>query len=299
MEGVESVMPTLVKLNSCATNLDLVSIHGVDAEVLRSFREFKIADGSYEAFRSETGAALIGRELMARRGWKIGDAVDINGINFTIRAVFADGGTTYESLALVHLAFLQEAVGIGRDSWATQLYVKVDDPSKLEPVADRIDRLFDTDVFQTDTQPESAFLARGLEEFREVVRFSQALGYLTALLILVLVANTIYMVTQDRIQEIAVLRTLGYTPLGILVLVVLESMNLGLIGGILGAAGGSLLVSWASLGIGIEGSQVSFVAEPPVFLFSFGVAVLLGFVGGLLPGISASRLDIVTGLRKV
>ncbi len=175
MDHVRAVMPTLVKLNSCATNLDLVGIHGIDPSVLRSFRDFRMIAGSYDAFQAETGSALVGRELMERRGWKVGDAVDINKIKFTIRGVFEDGGTTYESLALVHLTFLQQATKIGRDSWATQLYVRVDDPGNLDGVAARIDQFFDTDAFQTDTNPESAFLARGLEEFRDVAKFSQLL----------------------------------------------------------------------------------------------------------------------------
>ena len=299
MDHVRAVMPTLIKLNSCATNLDMVGIHGVDPRVLRSFRDFQVVAGSYEAFQAETGSALVGRELMERRGWTVGDAVDINRINFTIRGVFEDGGTTYESLALVHLTFLQQATGIGRDSWATQLYVRVDDSEKLDSVAAQIDQVFDTDVFQTDTKPESAFLARGLEEFRDVAEFSQFLGYITALLTLILVANTIYMATQDRVKEIAILRTLGFMPERVLLLVVLESLTLSFIGGLLGAAGGYWIVNSGNYGVGIEGYQVAFVAEVHVFLFSFAVAILLGFLGGLLPAIAASRLQIVSGLRRV
>jgi putative ABC transport system permease protein len=299
MDHVVDVMPTLIKLNSCATNLDLVSIHGVDETVLPDFRTFDMIEGSLDTFTGESSAAIVGKELAQRRGWKVGEAADINGINFNIRGVYTDGGSTYDSLVMVHIDFLQQATGIGRGSHATQLYVKVDDGSVADEVARQIDEIFSTDVIQTDTKPESAFLAQGLSEFSEVVDFSQLLGYIAVALILLLVANTIYMATQDRVQEIAVLRTIGFSPERVIVLVIFESFFLSVIGGVIGVGAAFGILSSGNYGIAIEGYQVAFATEMSVFLTGLVSAAALGFLGGALPAVSASRIDIVEGLRKV
>jgi putative ABC transport system permease protein len=299
MPHVERVMPTLVKMNSCATNLDLVNIHGVDAKVLRDFRRIDVIEGSYEVFIAESGAALIGRELARRRGFRVGDSADINGINFNVRAIFEDGGTTYESLAIVHLHFLQQALKIGAGSYSTQLYVKVDDPENSEAVAALIDEYFSTDAYPTDTKPEAAFLSTVIREFEEVIDFSRLLGYITVGIILLLVANTIYMATQDRIKETAVLRTLGFTPARVIALIVAESVALCAIGGLIGGLSCFYIIAIGRFSVGIEGYQVAFTPSAEVLTASLAASLTVGLVGGLLPSFSASRQNIVEGLRKV
>ena len=80
---------------------------------------------------------------------------------------------TYAFTAMLS-AFL---TGIGLGSYATQVYVKVDDAGNAAAVARAIDAHFDPDAFQTDTRPEQAFLAKALSEFEDVVDFSRLLGW--------------------------------------------------------------------------------------------------------------------------
>lgn len=297
MDHVVDVMPTLVKLNTCGTNLDLVNIHGVPADVLRSFRPFTMIEGDYESFAREQAAAIVGRELAQRRGWAVGEAADINGINFNIRGIYETGGSTYESMVMVHLNFLQQTLGIGAGGYSTQLYVKIDDASQAEAVANAIDDYFATDAILTDTKPERAFLAKAIKEFGAIIQFSRILGFVAIGILLLLVANTITMSVQDRRTETAVLRTLGFTPARVFSLILAESLLLSLIGGGIGAAAAWATLNWGHFGLGIEGYQIAFHADPVVLAAAVAAAAGLGLVGGLLPGLGAARMNIVNGLR--
>ena len=292
-------MPALFLLNRCDANLDLVNIQGVDVEVVKQFRSMNFIAGSFEAFRDESAAAVVGKELAKRRGWRLGQAAEINGITFNIRGIYEDNGSIYESIVLVHLNFLQLALGQGRDSFSTQVYVKVDDVENAGGVATLIDKAFQSDANQTDTKPEKAFMVKGLRTFEEVIDFSMLLGYIAVFVILILVVNTLYMSIQDRIKEIAVLRTLGFSPSRIAMMMILESMVICLIGGIIGAASIYVVLFIKHFGLGIGPLQINFKPSLTVQGGGVIVAVCIGFLAGLISNFSIIKLNIVEGLRKV
>ena len=99
------------------------------------------------------------------------------------------------------------------------------------------------------------------------------------------------------------MRALGFGGVPVLVSVITESVLLGLIGGVAGAA-----IAY----FGFDGLQTStlnfssfsqvsfaFAVSPALMLTAVGYALLLGLAGGLLPAIAAVRQPIVAGLRAV
>jgi len=299
MKHVSAVMPALVHINRCGANLDLVTVYGVDPSAVQDFRKLNFISGDYSVFMADSADAVVGKALARKRNWKVGEAAEMNGITFNVCGIYENNGSAFESVALVHLPFLQEAKGLGKNSFATQIFVKVDDGRELENVASHIDKYFGVDSIQTDTKPERSFITSGLKTIKGLIDFSQFLGYLSVVIILVLVCNTIYMATQERVQETAVLRTLGFSPLRVGLLVVMESVIISTLGGLIGMALCYGILKSGDYGIGVCGLQVNFRPHLNVQLAGLATAMVIGFLGGFLPALQSSRSNIVDGLRRV
>jgi putative ABC transport system permease protein len=115
--------------------------------------------------------------------------------------------------------------------------------------------------------------------------------------------NTMYSAVSSRTREIATLRALGFGAMPVVTSVLLESAVLGLLGGVVGG----LLVYF-----GLNGYQATtlnfgsfsqltfaFTVTPRLLVTGLWYSLILGIVGGLLPGIRAARMPVTTGLREL
>ena len=75
MPEVETVLPTLLFINSCRANLDLVTLHGVPPALLTDIHELELLDGDIESWQRNPRGALVGRRLAERRGLTVGQPV--------------------------------------------------------------------------------------------------------------------------------------------------------------------------------------------------------------------------------
>src|SRR5262249_31430017 len=114
--------------------------------------------------------------------------------------------------------------------------------------------------------------------------------------------NTMAMAARERITEIAVLRTLGFTRREILGLVLGESVVLALMGGALGIVlfllmfpGLRQLVLYSPMGFYAAGMRVF----PEVIATGFRLSVVVGFVSGVFPALRSANRSITDGLRQV
>jgi ABC-type antimicrobial peptide transport system permease subunit len=111
---------------------------------------------------------------------------------------------------------------------------------------------------------------------------------------------TMYASVANRVTEIGTLRALGFQRRSILAAFLAESLMLGLVGGVAGLLFASLMQlmsfsttnfqSFSELAFGFRLSA-AIVAEALLF------ALAMGFVGGFLPALRASRMAIVDALR--
>jgi ABC-type lipoprotein release transport system permease subunit len=138
-------------------------------------------------------------------------------------------------------------------------------------------------------------------------------------LIMVLVAagifNTLFMSVMERLREFGIMMAIGYSPASLFRLVMLESLWLGVVGLVVGAA----LTAWPyyyltttgldlSSFMGGGGAEIAGVAAPttmhvsifPENLVAIGIAVLLAtLVSGLYPAWQAGRVVPVESIRLV
>src|SRR5688572_428210 len=121
--GVAEVLPTLVFINSCRSNLDLVTLHGVTADALESLYDLDVIDGSIAAWRSRSDGALVGEKLAKRRGARVGERIRLGDVDLHVNAIVRGEAAGVANLAFVHLD--QLALARKRQGAATQFLVKV------------------------------------------------------------------------------------------------------------------------------------------------------------------------------
>ncbi len=115
--------------------------------------------------------------------------------------------------------------------------------------------------------------------------------------------NTMYTAVAARTREIATLRALGFGGGAVVLSVLVESLLLALVGGLLGggvayaAFNGyqTATINWQSF------SQVAFAfaVTPPLLARATVLALVIGLLGGLFPGVRAARVSVSAALREL
>ena len=121
-----------------------------------------------------------------------------------------------------------------------------------------------------------------------------AIGSIVFFTLLLVTGNTMAIAVRERTAELAVLKAIGYSDRFVLGLVLAESLLIAAIGGAIGL-GLAHLVAGRDITSGILPTYLSGAA------IAAGVAVALGtgLLAGLLPGLSAMRLQVAYALRRV
>ena len=302
LEGVESVVPVQILVSNCRASLDVVTFRGVpptDIEnMLGGVPDLITGDPSDWNRRSDS--ALVGESLAARRGISVGDRFSAAGITVYVSGIVASDRAQDRNVAYVHLPFLQESVRRGGTGGiVTQFQVLVDDPTRIDEVANLIDTEFASDEHPTSTWPEKAFTGRAARDIVQLVGFATWLGWGSLAAVLALVANAIVLAMRDRIRDHAVLQTLGFTGGLIAWMVLLEGAILGLAGGAVGAFATFIVIAIGRFGMTMEGVSIEIANDPRIALLGAGISVGLGLLAGAVPAIRAARAGIVQGLRAV
>lgn len=298
VEGVVSATPMKIVVSNCRTSLDVVTFRGVpkDAFLAEKSGAIEIVSGSIEAWKKRTDAALVGETLANRRGLRPGMTFDAAGITATVAGVLRSDNAQDQNVAYTALEFVQLA---GRDQLGivTQFNVKVADASMLEPVAERIDEIFDSAQEPTATFSEKAFIGRIADDIIEIVGFARWLGLGCLAAVLALVGNSIVLSVQSRVSEHAVLQTLGYTGRDIALLIVTEGVLLAVAGGLLGGAGVLIVTGMNSFALSVEGASIPIEASTGILLSGLLISGAIGVLAGLVPAWQASRIEIAQGFR--
>lgn len=297
IEGVRQVIPIQITVNNCGASLDVITFRGVPPEELRKYNpDLRVVEGSFEAFASRGDAAVLGRHFARRRGLKTGDKFEAVGVNVYIAAIIESDSPQDNNVAYVHLPFLQQASRVGLGV-VTQFNVKVASADQLERVASAIDATFKSGQQATNTRPERAFFAETAKQMIELISFTRWLGLGAVFAVLGLVANALLLIVRGRVKETAILQTIGFSRIEISWMVVIEGLLLGLLGGLLGAAGSHAFFHFRSFTLGNEGLTLALAPSLSVLLKALGIALGLGMAASLYPAWKASSKPLVQTLN--
>jgi putative ABC transport system permease protein len=295
--GVKDAVPVKVFMNNCRASLDVVVFQGMPADKLRVARDLSLISGDWNEFEKRRDGAIVGRAIAARRGLKLGQRFSIGAATVNVVGICRSSVPTDDNFIFTHLEFLQRIPGLNSVGTATQVEVLMQPGADIQQVASAIDEKFRSGNVATNSRPLGVFQLAAVGDLIELIGFLHYLAYACVGLVLALVGTTTLMAVQDRVNEFAVLQTIGYSGPLLFLLVLAESIVLGTIGGALGVGLATLLLSAGNLAIGSEGVLIPFLATPWLVLVGLTVSLLAGAIGGIPSAWSAARADIVSGLR--
>jgi putative ABC transport system permease protein len=279
----------------------------IDPENMRKvMSEFVVPDDQWANFEKDRQGAVVGVKTAKRFGWKIGDRIPIKNSlygptktwEFNLDGIYHNdrpGGD--ENQFWIQWKYFDENVPAGVKSTAGWYVLKLDNPDDAARVAKSIDNMFANSTYETKTETESAFAAGFVKQFGNIEFLIESIGMVVFFTLLLVTGNTMAISVRERISELGVLKAIGYSDRSVLFFVLAESLVIALIGGVLGL--GLALVAVPVLGAALNGLLPSLVLSPAILSLGLLVALLVGGISGLLPGIGAMRMRVVNALRRV
>jgi len=299
-------------------------VRGVDPkqEPTVSVLADKMTAGRLESLRPGEFDILLGQELAAWLRVGVGDSVvmtagDFQGTpmgampkikRFTVSGIFAVGHNDIDrNLAIVHMSDLQRVLRMG--DGVTGVRLKLHDMDQAWNVARELAINLQGPYRISDWTRENANLYHSLKMEKTVM------GILLSLIIAMgafnLVSSQVMLVT-DKQADIAILRTLGLTPRGVMQVFMVQGSLIGIIGTVAGVIGGIALtmnlerilgVIEATFNITLLPSDVYYITGLPYDLQSSDVvmialvALAMSFLATLYPAWRAARTQPAEALR--
>ncbi|MBV9265534.1 MAG: ABC transporter permease, partial [Acidobacteriaceae bacterium] len=276
---------------------------GVDpARFLKIRTQLVMPEDERQAFIHERTACVIARDLAEKLGIKLGDRVTLDGdiypgkLELNVRGIFDDPDA--QTSLFFNMEYLRESQPLGRRGWDSTVAVLADSPQDVPRIAAAVDKIFENSSAPTKTESEQQFTLSFVAFLGNVKLFLLSICGAVTFTILLVSGNTMAMSVRERIKEVGVLKTLGFTNEAVLGIILGEAVTISLIGGAIGL----VLASVLCVGVGKAGS--AFVAQlrglsltPATILISLGIAAMIGLVSAFIPALNAARTKILDSLR--
>ena len=277
------------------------------ARYLDMYPEFTIPRAQREAFAKTRTGAVAGKRLADRFGWRVGQKLPISS-EIHPRT---DGSMSWEfdlvgiidaddpavrgntDMVLINVAYFDEArqSGKGKTGW---YIVRVADSTQARSISASIDALFMNSPDETKTQPEKEFAIGFAKQIGDIGALVTRILLAVFFTILILTGNTMAQSIRERIPELAILKTLGFSDGKVTALVLAEAVLLLILGGAVGM--GAAVAAMPALNGSTGGRFPPLFVGPETWLLAAAIAALVALIIGLPPALRANRLKIVDAL---
>jgi putative ABC transport system permease protein len=254
------------------------------------------------AFVTERTACIVSRDLADKLNMKVGDRITLIGdiypgtLELKLVGIFDDPDAV-QSL-FFNYDYLKETLPVARRNYIGTVAVLADSPDDVPRIAKAVDGMFEAASPQTKTESEQQFALSFVSFLGNIKVFLLSICGAVTFTILLVSGNTMAMSVRERIKEVGVLKTLGFTNDAILGMIVGEAICIALAGGVIGLALAALLTAGATrAGAGAMVGVNSLMLTPFTVVVSLGIAVLIGFISSFIPAWNAARTNILDSLR--
>ncbi len=292
LPDVAQASPTIFNLMDLTPDVNAL-VYGWKADAFQ-FSSLQILTG--RRFRDGHAEVMLGDILAANLKKAPGDILDIQGTPFTVTAIYHGASTLEASAVVMPLDQLQQLNGLQGKVGTIDI--------RLRPTP----RGETPEQYQKQAQAEIEAALPGMHAVpaaerasdNQFVKLAHASAWGTSSLALIIgilgIANTMAMSVFERIQEIGILRALGWNRWQVLAHIEIEAITLGLCGGLLGVA-----LGWCALQVlAVLPWTASLVSASLHWQFlaeAVGIAGFSGLIAGALPAWRAGQLSPVDALR--
>ena len=279
-----------------------VKIEGFDLESAKKAMNLdkKIVEGSISP--DKMNGILIGKELFKNIGASLGDEVTIissenKEIKFKIEGVFQSGYYDYDiNMIILPLKAAQYLVYSG--DTVNKIDVTLNDPYKAPEIADKI--MTETKIFSRTWGDLNRNLlsALSLEKTVMIMVFS-----LIVIIAGFVVWVTLNMLVREKIKDIGIMRSMGFSRKSIMKIFLIQGMLLGIVGIIIGTVI-ALCFLWYIKNYTLAFiTSIYYLTKIPVEISIKEIGVIIGanigiiFVSSVFPAYRAARMETVEALR--
>jgi putative ABC transport system permease protein len=270
------------------------------------YPEWVMPEEQWKAFANTRTAMVAGKLVADKYGWKVGQKIPLssniypqkNGSKswaFDLVGVYDGSDENWKkqtNAVFINHDYFDEAnqFGKGRTNF---FFLKLAKGADAAAVTRTIDGMFENSPDETKTQTEKDFNLSFVKQIGDIGLIVRWILFAVFFTLLLVVGNTMAQSVRERVPELAVLKTLGFSDGSVLGFVLAEAVALCLVGGVIGLTLATLLGAMLEKGTGGQ-----FQLNVNGLIWAIGIVTILAMsmAVGLLPALRARRLKIVDAL---
>jgi len=276
---------------------------GVDPEAFFGmFPDYVVPPAQIQALRNDRSGVILGTTLARRYGLKIGDRIALqsqqpkrdgsNDWGLDVVGIYSvPTQPSSAAAAIVNFDLLNESRLADRDT-ALLFIALADSPAQAPAVASAIDKMFANSPHETRTQSEGDLVTSQIQRIADIDFIVG--GIIGAVFFALLLATSALMMQslRERVPELAVLKTVGFSDRLVMVLILVEAVVFCVFSAAVGLAIASVILPASRALIGIT-------SMPGVVLAAgIGFAIVLAIIGGSVPAWRGLRLQVAQALAE-
>jgi len=272
-----------------------VVIRGISPASMRLRPQVRLQEGRLP--RPGSDEIMAGSSIAKRfKGGGVGESLHFGMRDWVVVGIFDAGATGFSSEIWGDATQLMQAFRRPVYSSITFKLVNSNDFQKVQS------RLYSDPRVTLDVRRETEYYrdqSEAMAKFLRILGFSLTIIFSLGAIIGAMI--TMYAAVANRVGEIGTLRALGFQRTSILAAFLMEALMLGAIGGISGLVCASFMqlitistMNWQTF----SELAFSFTLTLDIACKSLLFSILMGFIGGVIPAVRASRLKIVDALRE-
>jgi putative ABC transport system permease protein len=276
---------------------------GVEPKPFMEIRtQMVMPEDQRRAFINDRTGCVVSKDLAEKLNFKLGDRItlvgDIYPVNLELKVVGIFDDPDAQDTLFFNYDYLRDALPLARRNYISTVAILADSPDDVPRIAKAVDDMFAESSPPTKTESEQQFALSFVSFLGNIKLFLLSICAAVTFTILLVSGNTMAMSVRERIKEVGVLKTLGFTNDAILGMIVGEAVSIALIGGLIGltlASGLTFVVGRAAAAFMPQLHNLS--VTPSTAVIALAVAILIGVVSSFIPAWNAARTNILDSLR--
>ena len=270
------------------------------------YPEWVMPEEQWKAFEHTRTAMVAGKQLADKYGWKVGQKIPLSSNiypqkggskswAFDLVGIYDGKDESWKkqtNAVFINHDYFDEANMFGKGR--TNFYIlKLAPGADAAQVSKTVDAMFENSPDETKTQTEKDFNLSFVKQIGDIGLIVRWILFAVFFTLLLVVGNTMAQSVRERVPELAVLKTLGFTDGSVLGFVLAEAVALCLVGGVVGLALATLLGAMVEQA---TGGQFRLDVNGLIWAIGIGTIVVMSIAVGLLPALRARSLKIVDAL---
>jgi putative ABC transport system permease protein len=270
------------------------------------YPEWVLPEEQWKAFEQTRTSMVAGKILADKYGWKVGQKIPLSSNIypqknnskswvFDLVGIYDGKDESWKkqtNQVFINHDYFDEANLFGKGR--TNFYIlKLTPGTDAAAVSKTVDAMFENSPDETKTQTEKEFQLSFVKQIGDIGLIVRWILFAVFFTLLLVVGNTMAQSVRERVPELAVLKTLGFSDGSVLGFVLAEAVALCLLGGLIGLALATLLGAMVEQG---TGGQFQLNVNGVIWAIGIGAILVMSLAVGLLPALRARRLKIVDAL---